>query len=139
MVTTNAPNNATPPKSLPDICVLCIEDNKMNRRLVQKMLKRTCEVVGANNGQEGLRIAQEIQPDLILLDINLPDMNGFQVFKALRTQTCFDDTPIIALTANAMYGDREHILEAGFDGYLAKPVTRVELIETVTKAFPQTA
>ncbi|MEO1288230.1 MAG: response regulator [Chloroflexota bacterium] len=119
--------------------VLYIEDNKMNMRLVQKMLKRTCEVIGAYTGEEGLRLAQEIQPDLILLDINLPDMNGYQVFDALRSQACFDNTPIIALTANAMYGDREHILDAGFDGYLAKPVTRVELIRTVTKSFPQTA
>ncbi|MEO1289439.1 MAG: response regulator [Chloroflexota bacterium] len=119
--------------------ILYIEDNIMNFRLVQKMLKRNHEVTGAYSGEDGLRAVHEENPDLILLDINLPGMNGFQVLEQLRCQACFDHIPIIALTANAMYGDREHILNADFDGYLAKPVTRVELETALRRCVPISA
>lgn len=113
--------------------IFYIEDNKMNFRLVQKMLKGNHEVLGAMTGQEGLVQIAVDPPDLILLDINLPDMDGFSVLSALRSDISYDDIPVLALTANAMHGDRERIIDAGFDAYLAKPVTLLELRNTISK------
>ncbi len=111
--------------------IFYIEDNQMNMRLVKKMLKREHEVIGAATGKEGLRRVHEVQPELILLDINLPDIDGFQVHQSLREDSLLDEIPIVALTANGMHGDKERILAAGFDAYLAKPVTRVEIENTI--------
>lgn len=72
-------------------------------------------------------------PDLILLDINLADIDGFKVHEQLEADSRFNHIPIIALTANSMFGDRERILGAGFDAYLAKPITRIELRQTITQ------
>lgn len=115
--------------------ILYIEDNYLNFRLVQKMLKGKHDVFGAITGLEGLHQAEELIPDLILLDINLPDSDGYEIQKHLRANRRFDDIPIIALTANSMFGDRERILSAGFDDYLAKPVTRNELTTTIENFF----
>lgn len=116
--------------------ILYIEDNNLNFRLVQKMLKSEHEVFGAINGGEGIKEVEELMPDLILLDINLPDFDGFKVQEIIREESRFNHIPIIALTANSMFGDRERILEAGFEDYLAKPVTRIELKRAVTKHLP---
>lgn len=113
--------------------ILYIEDNPLNFRLVQKMLKHQHTVFGAMSGLDGLKEARELMPDLILLDINLPDFDGFKVQEQLRADSRFNHIPIIALTANSMFGDRERILDAGFDDYLAKPVTRLELTKTLAK------
>lgn len=112
--------------------ILYIEDNRLNFRLVQKMLKGQYEVMGAMTGLEGIKQAKELMPDLILLDINLPDIDGIKVHEALRSDSRLNHIPIIALTANSMYGDRERILASGFDNYLAKPVTRIELKNTIS-------
>ena len=119
--------------------ILYIEDNHLNFRLVQKMLKGKYEVSGAITGAEGLSQAAKLMPDLILLDINLPDFDGFKVQEQLQADSRFKHIPIIALTANSMFGDRKRILEAGFDAYLAKPITRIELIKTVIKHIPTAA
>jgi CheY-like chemotaxis protein len=88
-------------------------------------------VVEALNGASGIAAAERHQPDLILLDINLPDMDGVEVCSRIRTITSVSWVPIIALTANAMHGDREMYLSQGMDGYLPKPVTKTELINTL--------
>lgn len=112
--------------------ILYIEDNPHNMRLVRKMLKMGgYNVVGAINGKDGLSMAASERPDLILLDINLPDMDGIQVCSELKTGESTSYIPVIALTANAMHGDRERFLDSGMDGYLAKPITRNELLNTV--------
>lgn len=111
--------------------ILYIEDNRLNFRLVQKMLKGQHTVYGAMTGLEGIKEAKKIVPDLILLDINLPDLDGFKVHEVIREDSELSHIPIIALTANSMYGDRERILDFGFDDYLAKPVTRIELTNTL--------
>jgi two-component system, cell cycle response regulator DivK len=112
--------------------ILYIEDNSQNMRLVKKMLMAGgYEMTGAENGWSGLKLAQEIKPELILVDINLPDIDGTVVTAKLRENPIFADTPIIALTANAMYGDRERFLDAGCDDYLSKPVSKNELLEIV--------
>lgn len=112
--------------------ILYIEDNSQNMRLVKKMLMAGgYEMIGAENGWTGIKLAEEHQPDLILVDINLPDIDGTEVTAHLRANPIFSDTPIIALTANAMYGDRERFLDAGCDDYLSKPVSKNELLEKV--------
>ena len=113
--------------------VLYIEDNPLNRRLVYKMLKSDYQILQAPDGQSGIDTAQENMPDVILLDINLPDMHGYDVVKALKQSAELKNIPVIALTANAMDGDRLNCLEAGCDGYLAKPVMRIELMNTVRR------
>lgn len=101
-------------------------------RLVRKMLRLgNYDVIEATNGTDGIAKAQEEVPDLILLDINLPDIDGPEVCARLRADSNVSWIPIIALTANAMHGDRERFLEAGMDGYLAKPITRNELLNTI--------
>lgn len=112
--------------------ILYIEDNYQNLRLVRKML----EVGGHNmieavNGMNGLSMAAEQVPDLILVDINLPDIDGVEVTRQLKLNPNLSHIPVVALTANAMYGQKELYLEAGCDGYIAKPVSKKELLSTV--------
>jgi two-component system, cell cycle response regulator DivK len=114
--------------------ILYIEDNSQNMRLVKKMLLAGgFEMLGAENGWSGLRMAEELMPALILVDINLPDIDGTEVTSRLRANPLFANTPIIALTANAMYGDRERFIDAGCDDYLSKPVSKSELLEKVNE------
>jgi two-component system cell cycle response regulator DivK len=113
--------------------VLYIEDNPLNRRLVNKMLKDHYTILQAPDGQSGIESAHEYKPDVILLDINLPDMHGYDVVTHLKEQAELKNIPVIALTANAMDGDRLNCLEAGCDGYLAKPVMRIELLNTIRR------
>ncbi len=113
--------------------ILCVEDNPQNMRLVRKILSiANYEVVEAVDGATGLKLATEIKPSLILLDVNLPDIDGLEVTRILKAQPETSGIPIIALTANAMHGDRERCLEAGCDGYVPKPITKNELLNTVS-------
>jgi len=110
--------------------ILYVEDNFQNFRLVNRMLnleRKGYEVSQAPDGLTALKMAEEILPDLILMDINLPDITGIEVTKRLKAMESFKKVPIIALTANAMVGDRERFIEAGCDGYLRKPISREEL------------
>lgn len=112
--------------------VLYVEDNAQNMRLVRKILKHAGhEVLEAETGLAGLSVVQNECPDLILMDINLPDVDGLEVTARIRQNPSVAHIPIVALTANAMVGDREKALEAGCDGYLPKPVSRAELVQTV--------
>lgn len=112
--------------------ILCIEDNAQNMRLVRKMLKAGgYDMIGAEDGLTGIEMAKEHKPDIILVDINLPDIDGTEVTKRLKADPEYAHIPIVALTANAMYGDKERFLDAGCDGYLSKPVSRRELIAAV--------
>lgn len=119
--------------------ILYIEDNPHNLRLVRKMLGlQHYEVLEAMSGMDGIQMAVDEQPDLILLDINLPDLDGVEVCQRIRAIEAIAWVPIIALTANVMHGDRERFLEAGMDGYLPKPITRHELLNTVRQFLPKT-
>lgn len=114
--------------------ILYVEDNAQNMRLVRKMLKvGGFEMIGAEDGTKGLEMAQEHRPEIILMDINLPDIDGIEVTRRLKEDPTFANTPIIALTANAMYGDRERFLDAGCDDYLSKPVSKIELLNMIQK------
>lgn len=120
--------------------ILYIEDNPHNMRLVRKMLKLGgYDVIEAPDGESGIQTAESECPDLILLDINLPDIDGMEVCRRLKQSENVSWVPIIALTANAMHGDRERFLDSGMDGYLAKPITRTELLNTVQQYLNGTA
>jgi two-component system cell cycle response regulator DivK len=112
--------------------ILYIEDNPQNMRLIRKMLQvGGYELLEALDGNSGLEVASLENPDLILMDVNLPDLDGMEAISALKSDPKLHRIPVIALTANAMYGDKEQFLDAGCDGYLAKPVSKNELLTTV--------
>lgn len=114
--------------------ILCIEDHADNMMLVRRILQWKCySLLEAGNGLEGVSIAENQDVDLILLDINLPDIDGYEVARRLRAshKTALEHTPIIALTANAMRGDAQKVLEAGCDLYISKPINMTELLERV--------
>lgn len=112
--------------------ILYIEDNPQNMRLVRKMLSvGGYEMIEATSGEAGFAMAELHKPDLILMDINLPDIDGMEVTARLKAHPELARIPVVALTANAMHGDRERFTAAGCNGYLAKPVTKNELLSTV--------
>ena len=102
---------------------LIIEDNEQNLYLITYLLENSgYEVSQAREGSQGCAMAEIVQPDIILLDIQLPGMNGYAVAKALRQQPRIKDTPIVAVTSYAMPGDKEKALKAGCTGYIEKPI-----------------
>jgi two-component system cell cycle response regulator DivK len=117
--------------------ILLIEDNAQNRYLTTFLLEhRGYRVVTAADGQEGIETAKGLQPDLILLDIQLPKMDGYSAARSLREDRSLSNTPIIAVTSYAMVGDREKCLAAGCNGYIEKPInpeTFVSEIEAFLK------
>lgn len=118
--------------------ILLIEDNEQNRYLVTFLLQaRGWEVVHAADGPAGLALAGEIAPALILLDIQLPGMDGYAVARALRANPKLAAIPVVAVTSYAMSGDRERCIEAGCTGYLEKPIdpqTFVAEVEAMLEA-----
>lgn len=114
--------------------ILYIEDNPANLRLVSRLLARkgNYNFLSADEPVQGLKIASESQPDLILVDINLPGMSGYEVLKCLRLQKNIDKTPIIAVSANAMRSDINKGLEAGFKHYITKPIDVPSFIKVIS-------
>src|SRR3990167_11154399 len=103
--------------------ILVIEDNPTNLELVVYLLKQFgYETLTAMDGQEGLALAEKEKPDLIICDIQLPKLNGYEVAKSLSRNPEFSDVPLIAVTAYSMVGDRDAIMSAGFNGYISKPI-----------------
>jgi two-component system cell cycle response regulator DivK len=112
--------------------ILYIEDDFQNRVLVRRILEAYgYSVIEAEDGTGGLQMAQELVPDLILMDINLPGMDGYEVTTRLKNLQALAHVPIIALTANVMKGDREKTLAAGCDGYIQKPIDVDRLPEQI--------
>ncbi len=117
--------------------ILYIEDNPNNMQLVEKIVRsRGYTLIGAVDGESGLAVADSDEPDLILLDINLPDIDGYEVARRLRATSLHQETPIIAVTANALIGDDKKALAAGCTDYLPKPINIRELLACVTKHMP---
>jgi CheY-like chemotaxis protein len=105
------------------INVLIAEDNAVNRELLRELLEgRGYTVLEACDGQEALQMIEEAQPELLLLDIGMPVLDGFAVIRRIRENPRLALLPVVAVTAYAMRGDREKILKSGFDGYLSKPL-----------------
>ncbi|SPE61354.1 Polar-differentiation response regulator DivK [Verrucomicrobia bacterium] len=103
--------------------ILVIEDNPLNLELVTDLLEASGHVVyQARTAEEGLRLAREALPDVVLMDLSLPAMDGLAATRALRGDPAIKHLPVVALTAHAMKGDEEAALRAGCDGYLAKPI-----------------
>lgn len=111
--------------------VLHIEDDPNNRRLVQKLLGAAGhEVIEADGGVRGIQLAREIQPDLVLVDINIPDLDGYEVTLRLRGIPALREVPIVAITAE---GDRDSTLAVGCDGFIAKPIDASHFVETISE------
>lgn len=121
--------------------ILMIEDNEQNRYLATFLLKQHgYEIVSAYDGPSGIAMAQTLTPALILLDIQLPGMDGYSVAQALRSIGTLDATPIVAVTSYAMVGDREKALAAGCNGYIEKPINPDTFVSEIGKFLPsQTA
>ena len=112
--------------------ILVVEDNELNMKLFRDVLVATgYRTLEATTGGEAVELATEHAPDLVLMDIQLPDLGGVQALGRLRANERTAAIPVLALTAQAMDGDRERFLAAGFNGYLSKPVNVRELIGTV--------
>ena len=108
--------------------ILIVEDNPENMRLLEMVLRaKNYTLLKATDGEEALDIAMRERPDLIIMDIQLPKMNGLEVTRRLRNAPAFSHTPIIAITAYAMKGDKERVIESGCDAYLSKPINTREL------------
>jgi len=114
--------------------ILIVEDNPVHTRLIEMTLRaKNYTILKATNGEEALVIATRERPDLIIMDLNLPQMTGFEVTKKLRENPAFRHTPIIALTAYAMRGDRERVIESGCDMYMTKPINTRELPRVIAE------
>ena len=108
--------------------ILIVEDNPRNMRLIKMVLgNKGYSLLEATDGEEALAVAMEERPDLIIMDIQLPKMDGLEVTRRLRRTPAFSQVPIIALTASVMEGDREKIIEAGCDIYVSKPMDTRQL------------
>ena len=104
--------------------ILVVEDNPLNLKLVRDVLQVAgYEVIEARTGEEGLRMAQEDPPDLVLMDLQLPGIDGTETLRRLREGTLGPDVPVVAVTALAMAEDKERAARAGFDGYVEKPIS----------------
>jgi CheY-like chemotaxis protein len=116
------------------IKVFIAEDNAVNRELLRELLEsRGYTVVEACDGAEALRMIEQTQPDILLLDIGMPVLDGFAVVRQVRQNPRLSALPAVALTAYAMQGDRERILNSGFDGYLSKPINARSLAEELDR------
>lgn len=103
--------------------ILVIEDNPANMELMTYLLEAFGHTaLRAHNGEEALTVARREEPELIVCDVHLPKLDGYGVVRELKRMAGFQGVPVIAVTALAMVGDREHLLAAGFDGYIAKPI-----------------
>ena len=114
--------------------ILIIEDNPLNLELATDLLEANGFIVSsAQTGEEGLRMARELLPDLVLMDFSLPGMDGLTATKNLKTDPATSHLSVVGLTANAMKGDAEAALAAGCDGYLTKPIDTRTFIAAVTR------
>lgn len=115
--------------------VLAVEDNPDNMLTVKALLSSSFTILEAFDGNQGLQLAKKFKPNLILMDIALPDMDGIEMFNILRKDPYLQEIPVIALTASAMTNDRETILAHGFDGYVAKPIDEHIFLKTIKKTL----
>ncbi len=118
--------------------VLVVEDNEDNLQLVRFLLERDgYTVICARNGREGLALARQQLPDLILMDLSLPEVDGWEAAQQLKTEQATAAIPLLALTAHTLPGDRQRALSMGFNGYISKPLDVAGFAENISKALQQ--
>lgn len=118
--------------------ILVAEDRDSSRELLRAMLEHSgYSVLEAANGADAVLLVREKSPDLVLLDLQMPIKDGFDVVRELRSEPRFQFLPIVALTASAMYGDKDRALKNGFTGYLTKPLSLSELRKELSRLLPQ--
>lgn len=113
--------------------ILVVEDGEFNRDLLIQLLADEYQVVVALDGEEGVRKAQQERPDLILMDLGLPVLDGWEATKRIKSKSGLQDIPVIAITSHAMRGDELRAREAGCDDYLAKPIDENELMTKIRR------
>jgi len=117
--------------------VLYVEDNEFNRKIVRQLLSRTSyRLVEANDGEAGVAAAREQQPDLILMDVQLPKMSGLDATRVLKSDTTTAHIPIIVITSFALSGDDRKAMDAGASSYLAKPYSPRDLLALIRNFAP---
>ncbi len=129
----SAPLPEPSPRSVQEIKVLAVDDNAANLKLIAAMLKEmVSQVVVCKNGKEAVRLAQSQPFDIIFMDIQMPIMDGISATQAIRSQSLNTETPIVAVTAHAIPGERERLIRQGMDDYLAKPIDEAMLAKLIT-------
>ena len=114
--------------------ILIVEDNEKNMKLARDLLQaKGYQTIEAVNGEEGVRLGLAHVPDLVLMDIQLPDIDGIEAFSRLRADPRTAAVPVIAFTASVTAGDRSRITQAGFDGFLGKPINLKEFLATIAR------
>lgn len=125
-------------QNINDWVVLIVDDEPDNVGVAQKVLKfNGADVHVARNGIEGLSMLNQVTPTFILLDLSMPEMDGWEMFQHVRTNQNLANVPIIALTAHAMSGDREKVIQAGFNGYIPKPFRIDSFLHDIKEALAQ--
>lgn len=118
--------------------VLVVDDEPDNLDLVEETLEYYgVTVKAALTGQQGLNLLHDYAPNLILLDLSMPEMDGWEFHRQVRSKDAFSKVPVIAMTAHAMVGDKERALQAGFDGYITKPISVPSLITDIITAYKE--
>lgn len=116
--------------------VLLVEDNEDNLQLVRFLLEHDgYTVIAAHNGREGLELARKVLPQLILMDLSLPEIDGWEAARELKADPRTAHIPLLALTAHTLPGDRKRALSIGFDGYISKPIDVGKFSENISKAM----
>jgi two-component system, cell cycle response regulator DivK len=116
--------------------ILIVEDNEKNMKLVRDVLQaKGYKTIEAVTGEDGVRLAREHHPALVLMDIQLPGINGIEALRQLRADPATASIPVIAVTASVMASDRRNITDAGFDGYVGKPLNLKEFLDAVARSL----
>lgn len=117
--------------------ILVVDDNRDNMELMQYLLKAFgYESLAAATGLEAVRVARDKRPDLILMDIQMPDMDGYEATETIKREPPLEDCPVVAVTAFAMVGDQQRILSSGFEGYISKPIAPETFVAQVEAYLP---
>ena len=120
--------------------ILIVEDNEKNMKLARDILRaKGYAVLEAVNGLDGVALALQHKPDLVLMDIQLPDINGIEAFTRIRANADTAAVPVVAFTASVTVGDRSRISDAGFDAFLGKPINLKEFVETVRRMLGESS
>ena len=114
--------------------ILIVEDNEKNMKLVRDILRHQGHLtLEAVNGLDGVRLAEQERPDLVLMDIQLPDIDGIEALGRIRKDTSLDAIPVLAVSASVMPDDQQKIISSGFDAFITKPINLKQFVETVQR------